>query len=122
SPRAHPAAHPPPMREPEPARQHYETDEREQHREPVHHAMHGLDGNRADEQPGRIGEGRCQQQCQGDKGDERGESATGARGLSAYSSMNAWFLAAATVPQLRKLVPRAIYARSGDGLMEETSA
>ena len=30
-------------RQPEPARQHDETDQRDQHREPVHHAVHGLD-------------------------------------------------------------------------------
>ena len=37
------------LRQPEPARQYDQADQRDEHREAVHHAMHGLDRYRADQ-------------------------------------------------------------------------
>jgi hypothetical protein len=63
------------IRQSEPAREHDEADQRDQHRDPVHDAVDRLDGNSRDQQPGRIGEGGSQQQGAGEQCDEQSEIA-----------------------------------------------
>ena len=53
------------VRQPQPASQHDESDERDQHRQPVHHAVHRLDEIVPTSSPGRISKRRGRDQGHG---------------------------------------------------------